>query len=153
MSEGIFFTRDSCRVMICYEEKIRVRYKETDKMGIVHHSNYIIYYEAARVEALRAWEVSYDEMEKMGIISPILEIGSKYIAPAYFDDVITVKVIMEEVPAVRFKIRYELYNQDGKLINTGHTWLGFLKESTRRPCRAPQYLVDRLTALMEQSEE
>ncbi len=138
--------------MIYYESKVRVRYKETDKMGVVHHSNYIVYYEAARVEAMREWGVSYDEMEKQGIISPILEIGSKYHAPAYFDDEITVRVILDEVPAVRFKIRYELYNQAGTLINTGHTWLGFLKDSTRRPCRAPQYLVERLTALMEQSE-
>ena len=134
--------------MICYEEKIRVRYKETDKMGIVHHSNYIVYYEAARVAALRAWDLSYDEMEKSGIISPILEIGSKYIQPAYFDDLLTVKVIVDEVPMVRFKVRYEMYNEAGTLINTGYTWLGFLNAETRRPCRAPQYLVDKMQQLM-----
>ncbi|MBQ1225218.1 MAG: acyl-CoA thioesterase [Alistipes sp.] len=139
--------------MICYEEKIRVRYKETDKMGIVHHSNYIVYYEAARVAALRAWDLSYDEMEKSGIISPILEIGSKYIQPAYFDDLLTVKVIVDEVPMVRFKVRYEMYNEAGTLINTGHTWLGFLNAETRRPCRAPQYLVDKMQELMDKSEK
>lgn len=136
--------------MISYEEKIRVRYKETDKMGVVHHSNYIVYYEAARVAALRAWGLSYDEMEKRGIISPILEIGSKYIQPAYFDDLLTVKVIVEEVPTVRLKVRYELYNEAGTLINKGYTWLGFLNEETRRPCRAPQYVVDGLQRLMEE---
>ena len=135
--------------MICYEEKIRVRYKETDKMGIVHHSNYIVYYEMARVEALRAWGMPYSEMEEKGIISPILEVGSKYIQPAYFDDVLTVRVIVEEVPMVRFKVRYELYNEAGTLINTGHTWLGFLNGETRRPCRAPQYVVDKITSMME----
>jgi acyl-CoA thioester hydrolase len=117
-------------------------------MGIVHHSNYIVYYEAARVAALRAWDLSYDEMEKSGIISPILEIGSKYIQPAYFDDLLTVKVIVDEVPMVRFKVRYEMYNEAGTLINTGHTWLGFLNAETRRPCRAPQYLVDKMQQLM-----
>lgn len=136
--------------MISYEEKIRVRYKETDKMGVVHHSNYIVYYEAARVAALRAWGLSYDEMEKRGIISPILEIGSKYIQPAYFDDLLTVRVIVEEVPTVRLKVRYELYNEAGTLINKGYTWLGFLNEETRRPCRAPQYVVDGLQRLMEE---
>lgn len=133
--------------MISYDAKIRVNYKDTDKMGIVHHSNYIVYYEMARVEALRAWGMPYAEMEAQGVISPILEIGSKYILPAYFDEVLTVRVIVEELPIVRFKVRYELYNESGTLINTGHTWLGFLNGETRRPCRAPQYLVDKLKAL------
>jgi acyl-CoA thioester hydrolase len=101
----------------------------------------------ARVEALRAWGMPYAEMEKGGIISPILEVGSKYIFPAYFDEVLTVRVIVEEIPMVRFKVRYELYNEEGRLINTGHTWLGFLDAETRRPCRAPQYFVDRLKEL------
>lgn len=133
--------------MITYDAKIRVNYKDTDQMGIVHHSNYIVYYEMARIEALRAWGMPYSEMEKNGIISPILEIGSKYIFPAYFDEVLTVRVIIDEIPMVRFKVRYELYNEEGRLINTGHTWLGFLDATTRRPCRAPQYFVDRLKEL------
>ena len=133
--------------MITYDAKVRVNYKDTDQMGIVHHSNYIVYYEMARVEALRAWGMPYSEMEKQGIISPILEVGSKYIQPAYFDEVLTVRVIIEEMPMVRLKVRYELYNEAGKLINTGHTWLGFLDAETRRPCRAPQNFVDRLKAL------
>ena len=134
--------------MISYDVKIRVNYKDTDKMGIVHHSNYIVYYEMARVEALRAWGMPYSEMEQKGIISPILEVGSKYIQPAYFDDVLTVRVIVEEVPMVRLKVRYEMYNESGTLINTGHTWLGFLDGETRRPCRAPQYVVEKMEELM-----
>ena len=133
--------------MISYDAKIRVSYKDTDKMGIVHHSNYIVYYEIARVEALRAWGMPYDEMEEQGIISPILEVGSKYIQPAYFDDVLTVRVIVEELPMVRLKVRYELYNEEGILINTGHTWLGFLNGETRRPCRTPQYVVEKMKAM------
>lgn len=133
--------------MIYYDEKIRVRYKDTDQMGIVHHSNYIVYYEAARVAALRAWGMPYDEMERNGIISPILEIGSKYILPAHFDEVITVRVIVEEMPRVRLKVRYELYNEEGTLINTGHTWLGFLSGETRRPCRVPEYVIEKMKAL------
>lgn len=134
--------------MISYDAKIRVNYKDTDQMGIVHHSNYIVYYEMARVEALRAWGMPYSEMEKSGIISPILEVGSKYIFPAYFDEVLTVRVIIDEIPMVRFKVRYEIYNEEGRLINTGHTWLGFLNAETRRPCRAPEYVVEKITALM-----
>lgn len=131
--------------MITYEAKIRVNYKDTDKMGIVHHSNYIVYYEMARVEALREWGMPYSDMEQRGIISPILEVGSKYILPAYFDEVLTVRVIVEEMPMVR----YELYNEEGKLINTGHTWLGFLDGETRRPCRAPEYFVKKMQALFD----
>ena len=130
--------------MISYEAKIRVNYKDTDQMGIVHHSNYIVYYEMARVEALREWGMPYSDMEKSGIISPILEVGSKYIYPAHFDEVLTVRVIVEEMPMVRLKVSYELYNEDNKLINTGHTWLGFLNAETKRPCRAPQSLIEGL---------
>ena len=135
--------------MISYDAKIRVNYKDTDKMGLVHHSNYIVYYEMARVEALREWGMPYSDMEQRGIISPILEVGSKYILPAYFDEVLTVRVIVEEMPMVRLKVRYELYNEDGKLINTGHTWLGFLDGETRRPCRAPEYFVKKMQALFD----
>lgn len=133
--------------MITYDAKVRVNYKDTDQMGIVHHSNYIVYYEMARVEALRAWGMPYSEMEKSGIISPILEVGCKYLQPAYFDEVLTVRVIVEEMPMARLKVRYEVYNEAGTLINTGHTWLGFLNAETRRPCRAPQSLIDGLKAV------
>lgn len=130
--------------MIYFDTKIRVGYKDTDQMGVVHHSNYIVYYEIARTEALRAWNMPYSAMERDGIISPILEIGSKYIAPALYDELITVRAIIDELPTVRLKVRYELYNESGQLINTGHTWLGFLNGATKRPCRAPQYLIDGL---------
>ena len=130
--------------MITYDAKVRVNYKDTDQMGIVHHSNYIVYYEMARVEALSEWGMPYSDMEKSGIISPILEVGSKYIYPAHFDEVLTVRVIVEEMPMVRLKVSYELYNEDNKLINTGHTWLGFLNAETKRPRRAPQSLIEGL---------
>ena len=133
--------------MISFDAEIRVGYKDTDKMGIVHHSNYIVYYEMARVAALREWGLSYDEMEKHGIISPILEVSSKYIQPAYFDDLLTVRTFIEEMPMVRMRVRYEIYNQSGTLINTGHTTLGFLNGETRRPCRGPQYVAERLAQL------
>lgn len=130
--------------MIFYDAKIRVNYKDTDQMGVVHHSNYIVYYEMARTEALRAWDMPYSEMEKAGVISPILEVGCKYHWPALYDELLTVRAIIEEMPTVRLKVRYEVFNEAGKLINTGHTWLGFLNAETKRPCRAPQSLIDGL---------
>ena len=133
--------------MISFDAEIRVGYKDTDKMGIVHHSNYIVYYEMARIAALRAWGLSYDEMEKRGIISPILDVSSKYIQPAYFDDVLTVRAFIDEMPMARMNVRYEIYNQAGTLINTGHTTLGFLNAESRRPCRVPQYVAERLAQL------
>ena len=133
--------------MISFDAEIRVGYKDTDKMGIVHHSNYIVYYEMARVAALRAWGLPYDEMEKRGIISPILEVHSKYIQPAFFDEVLTVRAIIEELPLVRLKVRYEIYNAEGTLINTGDTTLGFLNAESRRPCRVPQYVVEKLASM------
>lgn len=128
--------------MISHSTQIRVGYKDTDKMGIVHHSNYIVYYEIARTELFREIGLNYAELEKSGIISPILEVQSKYLHSAYYDEVLTVKAIVEEEPMVRLRIKYEILNDAGVLINTGMTVLGFLNSETLRPCRAPQEIID-----------
>ena len=87
--------------MISHDCKIRVWYKHTDQMGICHHSNYICYYEAARSEMLRALGMSFAEVEKRGIMMPILEVQSKYRKPAYYDELLTVRIILRELPTTR----------------------------------------------------
>lgn len=125
--------------MITYEHKVRIGYKDTDQMGYVHHSNYIVFYEQARTEMLRSMNLTYSELEKTGVMSPILEIECKYIKPVHYDELITVKVILEKMPVVKFDIRYEVYNQAGELCNTGRSILAFVSSDTRRPCRIPEY--------------
>jgi len=131
--------------MLVHETKIRVWYKHTDQMGFVHHSNYICYYEEARSDFMRALGLSYAEMERRGIIMPILEVASKYRKPAFFDDELTVRILLREPPAARIRFEYEVYNSQGELLNTGMTALGFLHADTRRPTRAPRWFVDLLS--------
>ena len=120
--------------MLTRDFKFRVWYKDTDQMGIVHHSNYICYYEAARSELLRSFGSSYADMEeKDGVMMPILEVHSKYLRPAHYDELITVRISLRELPKARITFEYEIYNEAGELLNTGSTVLGFIHRDTRRP--------------------
>ena len=127
--------------LISYSTQVRVRYKDTDQMGIMHHSNYVVLYEQARTEWLRDMGLTYAEIERRGIMSPIIEVHSRYHYPAFYDEVLTIKVSREEMPAARLVIASEVFNEAGKLINTGSVTLGFMHASTRRPCRAPEWFI------------
>ncbi len=124
--------------MIVQEYKIRVRYKETDAMGVVHHSNYVNYYEVARTELLRGFGTTYKEMEQGGVMMPIREVQMKFIAPALYDDLLTVRITVSEVPAARMTFYHEVFNEKGDLLNTGTVVLAFMNQQTRRPTRAPE---------------
>ena len=130
--------------IISYSTQIRVRYKDTDQMGIMHHSNYVVLYEQARTEWLRAMGLTYAEIERRGVMSPIIEIHSRYHYPAFYDEVLTVKVSIDEMPTARLIVASEVYNEAGKLINTGSVTLGFMNSATRRPCRVPEWFTEAL---------
>ena len=107
--------------VIC-EMQLRARYAETDAMGIVHHSSYIVWFEAGRVEYMRQIGSSYTEVEKGGHSFAASEIGARYLAPAYFDDLITVRTWLEDVHSRTIAFRYEiLHAETGKLLVTGFT--------------------------------
>ena len=139
--------------LLSYEFSTRVRYKDTDQMGIMHHSNYIVIYEMARTEWLREMGLPYAEFERRGIMSPIVEVQSKYLYPAFYDEVLSVKVFMEELPAARLVIGSEVYNEQGRLINTGKVTLGFMHADTRRPCRAPEWFIEKINAEIAKQTE
>ncbi|MDR2813164.1 MAG: acyl-CoA thioesterase [Prevotellaceae bacterium] len=126
--------------MYSYEHKIRVRYGETDKMGVVYHGCYPLYYEEARTEMLRSAGISYVGLERQGIMMPVTEMHVRYIAPAYYDDLLTVRVTIKQFPGARIIFHYQLRNQDEKLINEAELTLVFVNEATHRPCRIPQVL-------------
>jgi acyl-CoA thioester hydrolase len=112
-------------------------------MGVIYHANYISYYEIARVEMLRSTGVySYSEMEAAGIMMPVVEIQSKYLLPAYYDENLTVRVIIKEMPTAKITFFFEVFNEKQELLNTGMTTLAFMNSQTRRPCRPPQKLID-----------
>ncbi len=125
--------------------EIRVRYAETDQMGIVYYGNYATYYEVARVEALRKVGFSYKALEAEGIIMPVVENHSKYIKPALYDELLTVRVFIKQLPGVKTIFNYEFFNESGTLIHIGETKLVFLDNQTRKPCMPPVQLIELLT--------
>lgn len=128
--------------MKSFEHKIRVEYHHTDQMGVVHHSNYVKFFEAARTEWLRAIGLTYAEMERRGVMMPIVEVNVKYKHPALYDELITVRAIVDEWPMARMTFRYEITGEDGREVATGSTTLGFIDRETRRPQRAPKWLLE-----------
>lgn len=128
--------------MYSFEIKIRVRYAETDQMGFVYYGNYATYYEVARVEALRALNITYKSLEEKGILLPVLENYSKFILPARYDDLLTVRVSMDKIPGSRLSFSYEVFNEEKKLINLGSTTLVFVDKKTGKPMPAPDFLLN-----------
>lgn len=122
------------------EIQIRVRYAETDQMGYVYYGNYATYFEVARVEAFRSLGFSYKKLEEMGIGMPVLSLKVNYHAPARYDDLLTVRVTIPEMPRARIIFTYEVTNEAGKLINTGETELVFIQMESGRPTRLPQVM-------------
>ena len=133
--------------MKSFETKIRVEYHHTDQMGIVHHSNYVKFFEVARTEWLRAMGLTYAEMERRGVMMPIVEGNVKYRQPAYYDELISVTAMVEELPMARMIFKYEIRGEDGRDIASGSTTLGFIDKTTRRPQRAPIWLMEVLQRL------
>lgn len=131
--------------MFSYSTKIRVRYAETDQMGCMYHGNYAQFYEVGRVEMLRSLGMSYRDMEQSGVSLPVSEFRSKYFKPARYDEEITVKVILSQLPATRMFFSYELFNENGTLINVGETTLVFVDSKTGRPCNPPQNFLDKVS--------
>jgi len=113
-------------------------------MGYVYYGCYANYYEEARSEAIRALGFPYKEMETAGIMLPVTRMNIKYIGPAFYDEMITIRTIIEELPKRFICFRYEIYNEAAKLINEGETQLVFVDAVTRRMVHAPQAIVDKL---------
>lgn len=118
--------------------QIRVRYAETDQMGYVYYGNYAAYYEVARVESLRQLGLSYRDLEKSGIIMPVLENCSKYILPGRYDELLRVHVLIKKKPGFKIIFNYEIFNEENILINTGETKLAFIDTSTGKPRKIPE---------------
>lgn len=119
---------------------IIVRYGETDQMGVVYYGNYALYYEQGRAAAIKQLGYSYKTMEDEGIIMPVVEMQSKYIKPAKYDDLLTVKTIVRELPTRKMTFYSEIYNGD-KLLNTGHVTLMFVNKHHNRITTAPEKLL------------
>ena len=127
---------------------IKVRYCETDQMGLVHHGSYINYFEEARISWISNLGFSYSEMEKSGIILPVSKLNVSYLRPAYFDDELVVNVELAEPPTSRLIFNYTIKNKD-KVVVTGTTVLAFLNKETKKPVRCPDYMLEKVTPLFK----
>jgi len=116
--------------------EVRVRYAETDQMNIVYYGNYAQYFEVGRVESIRQLGFTYKDMEAMGVIMPVVELHTKFVRPAHYDDLLTIKTTV--------KFFQEVYNEAGKLLTTGKVVLYFIKAKTREKTTMPEELRNRL---------
>jgi acyl-CoA thioester hydrolase len=131
--------------MFITETQIRVRYAETDQMGVVYHSNYFPYFESARAESIRQLGFTYADMEKMGVIMPVIEVQCRYILPALYDELLTIKVILKELP-VHHKIEFhhEVFNEKKELLATAKIILYFMEAETMKRTTMPEPLLKQL---------
>ena len=127
--------------MFITETHIRVRYAETDQMNVVYYGNYAQYFEVARAESIRKLGFTYKEMEALGVIMPVVEMQTKYLRPAHYDDLLTIKTILRELPeAHRISFEHEVYNEEKKLLTTGKVVLYFVKMGSFEKSQMPQAL-------------
>lgn len=117
--------------------KMRVRYGETDQMGVAYYGNYAQYFEVGRVEALREIGMTYRSMEESGVMLPVSEFSVKYLASAQYDDLITVETSITNVSGARIRFDYQLFNEENKCLAKAHTVLVFVNKETMRPIGAP----------------
>lgn len=129
------------------EIQIRVRYGETDQMGVVYHGNYALYLEMGRVEWLRKLGISYKTMEDNGIMLPVVSLNVNYKQPAFYDDIIFVKTKLKNKPTVKIEFDYEITNSKGDLLTSASTVLVFVDKKTNRPIKAPKYIMDAICFL------
>ena len=131
--------------MIKTELFLDVRYYETDQMGIVHHSNYVRYFECGRTDMLKQLGLPMEKIEASGIMMPVVSVECRYRTPAKLGDTLRIVSIIEEAPMAKMKIRSEIYNQDGVLNCEGAVVIGFIDSEKRRPVRCPEIFSDMIT--------
>jgi len=132
--------------MFVFENQLRVRYAETDQMGYMYYGNYAAFYEVARTEMLRSTGISYKELEDMGVMLPVLELKCRYLKPARYDELITIRTKIRVKPSIRLKFEHEFFNEAGELIHTGSAELVFVDIVKNKPCLPPAIFQEKMVA-------
>jgi acyl-CoA thioester hydrolase len=136
--------------MFTHETQVRVRYGETDQMGYLYYGNYALYYEVGRAEMLRSVGLTYQEMESSsGIMMPVMSLQMRYVRPALYDELITIRTTLRELPTNTITFHHELFNEKKKLLNGGSVKLCFVDMKTNKSVASPQYLTDKLAPFFE----
>ena len=131
------------------EIQVRVRYAETDQMGVVYHGNYAAFFEMGRTEWLRNQGVTYKELEEIGVMMPVVSLSLNYKKPAKYDDLLTVKSILKSQEGVKIEFNYEIFNEDQQLLTTGYSMLVFVDMKTGRPTLPPTFIKEKLDLIFE----
>jgi len=131
--------------MYFHEVQIRVRYGETDQMGYLYYGNYAQYFEAGRVEMIRSLGVTYKELEELhGIWLPVVSLDMRFVRPAYYDELLTVRSELRELPGEYITFHVEVFNERKKLVNAGRVRLRFFDAKTKKVVEAPELLLEKL---------
>lgn len=117
---------------------LRVRYAETDQMGVVYNGNYPQYFEVARTEALRSLGLTYRSMEEKGILLPVRKMEIHFKKPARYDDLIEIETIIRERPSRQLVFHHRILNEDKEVLTTARLELVFLDHQSQRPCQPPE---------------
>lgn len=128
-----------------HQIQVRVRYSETDQMGVVYHGNYIPYFEIGRVEWLRNKGVNYKTLEESGIALPIVSMNINYKKPAYYDELLTISTTFKSQSSVKVEFDCEIHNEKNELLTTAYFILVFVELATGKPINPPDYLKDILS--------
>ena len=132
-----------------FDYTLRTRYAETDQMGVVYYGNYPQYLELGRVEWLRAIGLTYKEMEAEGIMMPVVSLQIQYKKPALYDELITIRTKLKDLPSTKIEFDYEILNEKGELLSTANTILVFVDAKTFRPVRCPEKVLDLIKGARE----
>lgn len=133
--------------MMIGETTYRVSYGDTDQMGVVYYGHYPRFFEIGRTESIRSVGYPYKKIEEIGLIMPVRSVKIDYLKSAYYDDLLTIRTIIKELPKVKFTIYSEIYNEQGELLNKGETVLAIMDRKTGRPTLAPPEFLDALSQM------
>ena len=131
--------------MFIHDTQIRVRYAETDQMAVVYHSNYFPWFESSRAEAIRSLGYTYAQLEKEGVIMPVVDVHCRYLRPALYDELLTVRTLLKELP-VHHKIEFynEVYNEKNELLASAKIILYFMESKTMKRTVMPENMLNKL---------
>ena len=130
-----------------FNTQVRVRYAEADPMNVVYYGNYAQYFEVGRVESLRNLGISYKGIEEIGIMLPVVELNIKYLRPAKYDDLLTIKSQIKELPTDhRIIFDQEIYNEEGKLLTIGKVKLYFMDSKLGKRASMPSSMLEKLSS-------
>ncbi len=133
------------KIMDINKISFRVRYGETDQMGVVYHGNYAQYLEMGRVEMLRGLGISYKALEESGIILPVISLTVNFKKSALYDDLITVVTNLKKIPSVKIEFDYMIFNEKKELLVEAHTVLAFIDSKKNKPMRCPEDLLEKIS--------